>query len=68
MIELGREVRDRITEFQGVAVARTTRLFGATQIAVQSHGLSSGVPVAEQWFEEPRLSYVNGDKIAGFET
>jgi hypothetical protein len=54
-INLGDVVQDRITAFQGVAVARVTWLFGCTRITVQPQELNKGAPIEPQSFDEPQL-------------
>jgi len=51
-ILLGTEVRDKVTGFAGVAVARAIYLHGTARILIQSHELHKGKPLAV-WFEEP---------------
>ncbi len=55
MIKLGSKVKDIITGFEGVAVARTEWLYGCTRIGVDSAELNDGKPVETQWFDEQRL-------------
>lgn len=55
MIKLGTRVRDTITGFEGVAVARTVWLYGCSRIAVQSPELHEGKPIEAQWFDEGQL-------------
>jgi hypothetical protein len=55
MIKLGTRVRDTITGFEGIAVARTVWLYGCSRIAVQSSELHDGKPIEAQWIDEEQL-------------
>lgn len=61
-IVLGDRVRDSITGFEGVAVARTDWLHGCVRYGVQSAELKDGKPIEPQWFDEPQL--VKVDQVA----
>ncbi len=54
MINLGDKVRDSITGFAGIAVAKTIWLHGCVRWHVESAKLKDGVPNNE-WFDEGRL-------------
>jgi hypothetical protein len=55
-INLGDEVRDIITGFEGVAIERCFSLFSATCIKVQQRNLNGDErPMDAIWFEEVRL-------------
>lgn len=58
MFTLGSVVRDRITGFQGVAIARTEWLHQCRRYGVQSPALKDGVPTEAQWFDEAQLEAV----------
>jgi hypothetical protein len=58
MIELGNKVKDNITGFVGIAVGRTTWLFGCNRIAVEPQELKDGKPIEAQWFDEQRIELV----------
>jgi hypothetical protein len=60
MIELGTKVKDLITGFTGVAVARTEWLYGCARIVVESCDLKDGVPISPQWFDEQRVEEIEG--------
>jgi hypothetical protein len=62
-MKLGDAVRDTVTGFVGVAVARIERLKGATAIGVQSKQLHEG-KVIEEWFEEGRLEAISAKELA----
>ncbi len=56
MIKLGSRVRDTITKFEGVVIARTDWLNGCRRFGVQSEKLDKeGIPTDAQWFDEPQL-------------
>ena len=57
MIKLGDEVKDKVTGFEGIAVARTEYLYGCLSIGVLSKKLNSetGKPIEWVWFDEQRL-------------
>jgi len=55
-ITLGTKVKDTITGFTGIAIARTEHLNGAPQVCVEGQGLNEDqLPVGEVWFNESRL-------------
>lgn len=62
-IELGDLVKDKITGFKGVAIGRTTWLFGCDRISVQPQGLKKeGGTYEVQSFDEPQLEVVKKAK------
>lgn len=63
-IELGDTVRDRITGYQGVAIARTEWLHGCRRITVQAPELKDGKPVDSATFDEPQLVLVQSAEEA----
>lgn len=71
-IKLGGKVRDRVTGFEGVVVARTDWLYGCSRFGVQSSGMKDGVPLAAQWFDEQSLDALStepgGPSPTGVET
>ena len=58
MITLGSVVRDSITGFSGIAVARTEWLYGCSRIGVEPAELRDGKPIETQWFDEQRVVVV----------
>lgn len=58
MIELGDEVKDSITGFQGVVVGAFHYLHGCRRLAVQPRELKDGKPLESQVFDEPQLILV----------
>lgn len=62
-IELGDEVRDLVTGFKGIAVGRTTWLYGCDRISVQPKGVNKeGKTYDNQGFDEPQLEIVKKAK------
>lgn len=57
-IGLGDKVRDMVTGFSGIAVARTEWINGCVRWCVQSDKLKDGKPADEIWFDDGRLSLV----------
>jgi hypothetical protein len=55
MIALGSTVKDNITGFEGIAVARMTHLHGCVHIAIQPKELKDGKPQKEYLFDEQRV-------------
>lgn len=64
-IPLGARVRDRITGFSGVVVARTEWLFGCTRYGVAPEGLGEHGKIREaEWFDGSQLAVVDMDALA----
>ena len=66
MIELGDKVVDRVTGLEGVALARITALYEATQLRVHPVTLKDGDVREFTWLEEARCEKVSGDRLMGF--
>lgn len=62
MIELGREVQDKVTGFKGIAVAKTTYLQGCSRILVQPKTNKDNTIPDAVAFDEPDLEVI-GDGI-----
>ena len=56
MIKLGEEVRDSVTGFEGITMARAEYLNGCISYQVLSRVLKDGVPMRPEWFDEQRLT------------
>lgn len=57
MVKLGDKVKDRVTGFKGIAVAKTEWLYGCVRIGVRSQKLNKdGSPITEQWFDEASVT------------
>lgn len=52
MIKLGDNVKDTITGYTGVVVARTEWLYGCVRFGVQSKELKDGKPMDVYWLDE----------------
>ena len=57
-VNLGDEVKDTITGFDGVAVCRDEWLNGCVRIGVQTRELKDGKPISIQWFDESQLEII----------
>jgi hypothetical protein len=56
MIKLGQKVKDALTGFEGIALARTEYLYGCTSIGVLPTKLKeTGTPQDWVWVDEQRL-------------
>jgi len=58
MIKLGDEVRDKLTEFQGIVVAKAQYLYGCQWINVVPKFLHEGQTIENAWFDEDRFEVV----------
>lgn len=65
MTNLGDRVRDKITDYEGIAVARATYLHGCVRILVQAQAVEKdkGVPVEAVWFDEGQLDVLEEGAI-----
>lgn len=54
-ISLGDLVRDIITGYDGVVVAKTSWLTGCDRFGVQSRDLKDGKLIEPEWFDDTRL-------------
>lgn len=62
-IKLGDKVKDSVTGFKGVAIGRTTWLYGCDRITVQPEGVNKEGKLYEtQSFDEPQLILI-GKKV-----
>lgn len=67
MIKLGDRVRDEVTGFEGVVLARAEALYEATLCRVHSRSVDDqGNPRVPVWFEEDRLTIIEDHAIIGF--
>lgn len=65
MIQLGDEVKDAVSGFQGIAVGRHEYLQGCARITVQPPiGEDRKLPDTAT-FDEPQLEIVNAGKVGG---
>ena len=56
--KLGSRVKDIITGFEGIVVARSQWLNNCSTYGVQPEELKNGIPQEKQWFDEPQLELV----------
>jgi hypothetical protein len=67
MIDLGDKVKDRISGFTGIALAKSEGLYEATQFRIHSEDLDSTGKVRDGvWIEAERLELLESDKHVGF--
>lgn len=57
-IELGNQVKDRVTGFEGVVVARSEWLGSEMTIGIQAKQMHDGKPVDLVWLSEKRLEVI----------
>lgn len=55
MVKLGEKVKDKVTNFEGVATARAEYLTGCPRICVEAESPSAEGKVLSAWFDEARL-------------
>ena len=63
LFNLGDEVKDEITKFNGIIVSRTQWINGCNTYGVQAKELKDNIPIEKQWFDEPQLKLVNRNKF-----
>lgn len=63
-VELGSKVKDKITGFRGVAVARCVYLNGCVQFEIEPTQLKDGVPQKSFWLDEPRVIAIPKRKLS----
>jgi hypothetical protein len=63
-VELGSEVKDLVTGFQGVAVARTQFLNGCYRITIQPPLDKEGKVPESETFDEPQLKLLKAGKVS----
>jgi hypothetical protein len=63
MIELGDEVKDEVTGFQGIAVARTEWLHGCKRIVIQPPLGKDEELKDSATFDEPQLVVIKSKKV-----
>jgi len=60
--ELGEILKDRVSGFQGVVMARTEYFTGCVHYGLCSQSLKDNRPIDWEWFDETRLDKVKGKK------
>lgn len=63
MVTLGDEVKDKVTGFLGIAVARHTYLQGCNRISVQPSVDKDGKNQESCTFDEPQLIVIASQKV-----
>jgi len=63
MIKPGDLVKDKITGFEGIVVARTEWLYQCVRISVQPQSLHDGKPIDCQTFDEEQLEVLEERKF-----
>ena len=64
----GDEVRDKITDFTGIVVARADWLHGCERYGLQSRELKDGRPLEIEWFDVDTLELAARQTVAQKET
>ena len=68
MINLGDEVKDKVSGFKGIAVAKHIYMQGCSRITVQPSINKDKTLPADQTFDEPLLLAVNVKKVKSVDT
>lgn len=63
MIKLGAKVKDTITGFTGIAVARTEWLNGCIRLGIQGQALKDGLPQDVQTFDAAQVQLVEPTSV-----
>ena len=63
MVKLGNKVRDLITGFEGVAIARTEYLYGCVHICIAPKLGADGKRPENEWFDEQRVEVVEDTPV-----
>lgn len=58
-VKLGNEVKDVITDFTGIVVAKCKYLFGCAQIGISPKINKDGLRKETEWFDKGRIKFVN---------
>lgn len=62
MVKLGDIVKDTVTDFKGIAVARCVYLNGCVRIEVQPKELIDGKIIEALWIDESQLEGIEKDE------
>jgi len=66
LVEVGDEVKDQITGFKGIAMARTNFLYGCVRIEVQPQKLKADKNIEESvYFDETQLIVIKKQAVVG---
>ena len=63
---LGKQVRDKVTGFEGTATGRAEYIYGCTQFCIVPKVDKEGKACKAEWFDEGRLE-ITGDGISASE-
>lgn len=55
---LGDEIKDKITGFHGIIIARTQWIHNCNTYGIRSRELKDNIPLDTQFFDEPQLEIV----------
>ena len=64
-IKLGQKVKDSITGFEGIVVAKAEYLDGCIRYQVQPQQLPDGKSIDTEWIDEQRLTDKSKAKVGG---
>lgn len=64
----GDRVKDRVTGFVGVVVSRADHISGCDTYGLQPEQLKDGAPQKCEWFDEPRLEFVQAGVVPMIDT
>ena len=62
-IKLGNKVRDKLTDLEGVVVAKAIYLNGCIQYQIQPRELKDGKPLEDIWVDEVQLENIEENNI-----
>lgn len=63
-VDLGSEIKCRITGFQGICAGRAEWLYSCTKVLIQSRELRKGKPIDGIWVDEPQAEIIKEKVIA----
>ena len=58
-VEVGNTVRDKLSELEGLVVARTDWLYGCVRITIQPKGAKDGKPFESFSVDEPQCEIID---------
>jgi hypothetical protein len=64
-MNVGDRVKDKITGFKGIVVAKTEWLYGCTRLTVQPETLEKGATLKNETFDEPQLLLIKAGVVKG---
>ena len=62
MINLGEKVKDMITDYEGIAIAKVVHLNGCVRYEVKAKGLKDGKTIESEWIDEKQLIVIKEAK------